>query len=142
MFQSGPVVAPYLSELFIIEWHSIDEIIIKLSGTRLDRILGREVTGENIFNLLPAELCVEEKGYYQRLKDTGCAGMLTRAAQNLNNFPIVYRTVHLPLADNDGTLKYWIGTGSMLSEEQVRHEYAGVNFNTVLDLGREFYNCQ
>ncbi|MCK0068057.1 PAS domain-containing protein [Kordiimonas laminariae] len=141
VFQSGPVVAPYLSELFIIEWKSVDEIFIRLSGTKLDRILGREVTGENLFDLLPPELCEEEKSYYQHMKDSGCAGMLTRAAQNLNNFPIVYRTVHLPLADKEGNLKYWIGTGSMLSEEQVRSEYAGIDFTTVFELGREFFQC-
>ncbi len=139
VFQSGPVVAPYLSELFIIEWHSIDQITIRLSGTKLDRILGREVTGENLFDLLPAELLEEEMIYYSHLRDTACAGMLTRAAKNLKNMPIVYRTIHLPLVNRHGELKYWIGSGSVLSETQVEREYAGVNLGAALDLGRDFY---
>lgn len=139
VFQSGPVVAPYLSELFLTEWMSEKEIIIRLSGTKLERIIGREVTDQNLFDLIPEKLHENEAQYYEHLRTTGCAGMLTRAIPNLKSFPIVYRTVHFPLADQNGVLKYWIGTGTKLSEEQTRQEYPEADYNTVDDLGRDFF---
>ncbi|MFC3051328.1 PAS domain-containing protein [Kordiimonas pumila] len=116
-------IGAFLAEVFISEWIGDENLSIIQAGTKLDRVLGKDITGQNIFDVLPLELLAEELKYYHTLRDTPCAGMITRSALNLKGKPVIYRTMQLPLADSHGNVRYFVGTGVALSENILQQEF-------------------
>lgn len=104
-------IAPHLEETYMSKWGGPDELIILASGSALVKILGADITGKNIFDLVPPENAVQQKEYYRQLRTQPCAGALTRWGASLKERPFVYRTMQLPLLGDDGTVQFFVGTG-------------------------------
>lgn len=133
-------IGAFLAEVFISEWKGSDDLQIIQAGTKLDRLLGRDITGINVFDILPPELVEEEREYYRILKETPCAGMITRHAKNLKGKPFVYRTMQLPLLDPRGDVHYFVGTGVALSHDTQVKEFGVLNDENVELLERKFFD--
>lgn len=133
-------IGAFLAEVFISEWKDHDTLQIIQAGTKLDRLLGQDITGLNIFELLPPELLEEERSYYSLLRDTPCAGMITRHAKNLKNQPFVYRTMQLPMLDPRGNIQYFVGTGVALSAVTQLEEFGALNDDNIELLERKFFD--
>ncbi|MCJ9429722.1 PAS domain-containing protein [Kordiimonas marina] len=129
-----------LPEVFLSEWYSEDVLAIVQAGTVLDRLLGLDITGHNIFDILPEELKEPERIYYRALRDQPCAGLITRSANNLRGKPFVYRTIQLPLLDPFGKVHYFVGTGAALEGKQLEQEFGQTNFKSIRLLERRFFD--
>lgn len=131
-------VITYAAEIFMSEWVSANELRILQAGTRLEQLLGKDLTQYNIFEVLPPQLLPSEREYYNNLRCCPCAGVITRQAVNLKGRPFVYRTVQLPLADNEGKTRYFVGAGAVLSDNAIRAEFGSVDYNNIKLLERQY----
>ncbi len=104
-------IATHLDETYMSKRIGPKELIILASGSRLVRILGADITGKNIFELVPPENVVPQQDYYQTLHSQPCAGALTRWGASLKERPFVYRTMQLPLLGDSDTVEFFVGTG-------------------------------
>lgn len=131
-------VITFAAEIFLSEWVSDAELRILQAGTKLDQLLGKDLTKHNIFEILPPQLLDTERTYYGNLRNKPCAGVITRQALNLKGRPFVYRTVQLPLADEEGVARYFVGAGAVLDVEQIKSEFGSVDYDSIRLLERQY----
>jgi len=129
-----------LPEIFLSEWNGDKDLIIVQSGTILDRLIGQDLTGSNVFETTYTPFRAAERRYYEALRDTPCAGMLTRSAPNHQNKHTIYRTIQLPLLDPFGDVCYFVGTGMVLDEAQVVAEGGKVDPGGMELVERHFFD--
>lgn len=104
-------IAQYLDEIYMSQWVSHESLIILASGSKLVDILGEDITGKNIYGLVPTTYSRPQMDYYNALHDQPCAGALTRWGASLKERPFVYRTMQLPLSGDTGEVQFFVGTG-------------------------------
>lgn len=104
-------IGAYLEEVFISKFNGPEELIILVSGSKLLKILGDDITGKNIFKLVPKENYQQQIDYYRQLREQPCAGALTRWGASLKERPFVYRTMQLPLLGDTDEVEFFVGTG-------------------------------
>ena len=131
-------IISYAAEIFMSEWKSAEELRILQAGTKLEQLLGKDLTSYNIFEVLPEQLLSREREYYSNLKHMPCAGVITRQAVNLKGKPFVYRTVQLPLADENGDPRFFVGAGAVLGLDDIEEEFGTVNFDEIQLLERQY----
>jgi hypothetical protein len=119
---SSALINSVLPEIFLSEWRTEYDLIVIQTGTVLDRHIGEDLTGKNIFEMTPGPLRASERSYYNNLRDFPCAGMMTRSAPNRLGQHFYYRTLQLPLLDPFGRVHYFVGTGVVLKESQLVRE--------------------
>lgn len=129
-----------LPEVFLTEWQNADDLTIVQTGTVLDRMIGEDLTGTNVFEMTPEPLREAERDYYKALRDTPCAGMLTRSAPNRKGQHFYYRTLQLPLLDPFGNVRYFVGTGTVLEEGQIKLEFGNALFGDTELVERHFFD--
>lgn len=129
-----------IAETFMSEWDDEETLRIVQAGTILDRYIGFDLTGKNIFDVTAPELVDDERTYYKALRDQPCAGMITRSSVNYADVPFVYRTIQLPLLDPFGTVHYFVGTGVVLDEEDLEREFGRTCFRRTRLLERRFFD--
>jgi hypothetical protein len=137
---SSAKVNGMLPEMFLSEWNGDKNLIIVQSGTVLDRLIGEDITGSNLFDMIPFAFRAAEHRYYEALRDTPCAGMLTRSAPNHQNKHTIYRTIQLPLLDPFGKVCYFVGTGMVLDEAQIVAEGGEIDLNEMQLVERHFFD--
>jgi len=129
-----------LPEVFLSEWSGDKDLIIVQSGTVLDRLIGEDLTGSNLFDMIPLPFRAAEHRYYEALRDTPCAGMLTRSAPNHQSKHTIYRTIQLPLLDPFGEVRYFVGTGAVLDEAQIIAEGGEIDVDEMQLVERHFFD--
>jgi len=137
---SSAKVNGMLPEIFLSEWDGDQDLIIVQTGTILDRLIGEDLTGSNLFEMTPAPLRGAERRYYEALRDTPCAGMLTRSAPNRLDKHFFYRTIQLPLLDPFGDVCYFVGTGTVLDEAQIVAERGKIDLDESILVERHFFD--
>lgn len=129
-----------LPEVFLSEWYGDDALVVVQSGTILDRLIGLDMTGKNIFDMTPPELVEDERRYYQALRDHPCAGLITRSMINFADKPFIYRTIQLPLLDPFHRVRYFVGTGFLIEGKQLEAEFGNVDFKRAKLVERRFFD--
>ncbi|WP_286828665.1 MULTISPECIES: PAS domain-containing protein [Kordiimonas] len=129
-----------ISEVFLSEWEDAEILRVVQAGTVLDRHIGIDMTGKNIFDMTPEELVEDERAYYKALRDQPCAGMITRSMINFADVPFVYRTIQLPLLDPFGNVRHFVGTGVVLKEEDIEREFGRRCFRRTRLVERHFFD--
>ncbi|WP_262690569.1 PAS domain-containing protein [Kordiimonas aestuarii] len=129
-----------LPEVFLSEWYGNDALVVVQAGTVLDRLIGLDMTGKNIFDMTPPELVADERNYYQLLRDQPCAGFITRSMINFADKPFVYRTVQMPLLDPFHNVRYFVGTGFVIEGKQLEDEFGKVDFKKAKLVERHFFD--
>ncbi len=112
-------IAAFLDETYMSKFVGPKELVILASGSRLVKILGADITGRNIFEMVPAGNHQAQIDYYHALRDQPCAGALTRWGASLKERPFVYRTSQLPLLGDDGTVEFFVGSGAIRTSQNV-----------------------
>ncbi len=112
-------IAGHLDETYMSKFCGPEELIILASGSVLVRLLGADITGKNIFKLVPQENYQQQVDYYQKLKAQPCAGALTRWGASLKGRPFVYRTMQLPLLGDTNEVEFFVGTGVIRTSHQL-----------------------
>lgn len=112
-------IAPHLEEIYLSRWHDPGQLIVLACGSKLVETLGQDITGKDIFTLTHLQGRPEQISYYQKLRTQPCAGVLNRWGANMSERPFVYRTVQLPLLDNEGEVNFFIGSGIIRSANKV-----------------------
>jgi hypothetical protein len=129
-----------LPEIFVSEWVAPDELEIVQTGTVLDRLIGEDLTGAKIFEMTPAPLREAERAYYAALRDTPCAGMMTRSAPNRQGDHFYYRTLQLPLLGPYGEIRYFVGTGAVMNHDQLSLEIGNLRLGDLELVERHFFD--
>jgi hypothetical protein len=129
-----------LPEIFISEWQDDGGLVVVQAGTVLDRLLGTDMTGLDIFEMTAEALREPEREYYGLLRDTPCAGMLTRSAPNHSGETVLYRTLQLPLLDPYGNVRYFVGTGAVLNKDRAELEYGFMTLGEMGIVSRHFFD--
>lgn len=129
-----------LPEVFLSEWYGDDALVVVQSGTILDRLIGLDMTGKNIFDMTPPELVHDERRYYQALRDHPCAGLITRSMINFADKPFIYRTIQLPLLDPFHNVRYFVGTGFLIEGEAMEAEFGKADFKRAKLVERRFFD--
>ncbi len=137
---SSALINGALPEVFLSEWTSEDDLVIIQTGTVLDRHIGEDLTGKNIFEMTPEALRPAEISYYKALRDFPCAGMMTRSAPNRVGDHFYYRTLQLPLLDPFGDVHYFVGTGVVLTKEELRQDMGHGDFGDTELIERHFFD--
>ncbi len=112
-------IAPYLDEIYLSKWREPGELIVLACGSKLVETLGEDITGKDVFTLTHLQSRPEQVSYYQQLRSKPCAGVLNRWGANMSERPFVYRTVQLPLLNEEGEANFFIGTGVIRSATKV-----------------------
>lgn len=129
-----------IAEVFLSEWESEDRLCVVQAGTVLDRHIGIDMTGKNIFDMTPPELVEDERRYYKALRDQPCAGLITRSMINFASKHFVYRTIQLPLLDPFGHVRYFVGTGIVFEGAALEREFGVREFNETRLVERRFFD--
>lgn len=129
-----------LPEIFVSEWITDEDLIVIQTGTVLDRLIGEDITGLNIFARTEPSIREEEYIYYRKLRDTPCAGKLTRSAPHENGSHLYYRTIQLPLLDPYGNVRYFVGTGAILNDDRELKDLGLLNLGALELVERHFFD--
>lgn len=117
-------IGPYLEETYMSKFSGPEELIILASGSRLVKILGADITGRNIFEMVPRGNYEAQINYYATLKSQPCAGALTRWGASLKERPFVYRTTQLPLLGDSGEVEFFVGSGTIRTTQGIGDQLA------------------
>ncbi|MCJ9429723.1 PAS domain-containing protein [Kordiimonas marina] len=128
-----------LPEVFLSEWQD-DKLVVVQAGTVLDRLIGLDMTGRNIFDILPEPLRIPETLYYRQLRDQPCAGMISRSTIDFRERPFVYRTIQLPLMDPFGKVRYFVGTGYEVPRDELIAKLGAEAVDHTNLVEREFFD--
>lgn len=131
-------IAPISNFVFISEWCSDRDVRVRHSGESLTQILTQDITGVNLFDLLPPGGQRAERAYYGHMVRRPCAGEMARVGHNKKVPPFVYRNFHLPLLDDHGMVKFFIGVGGDWRAPSSDHRLALSELSNMALLGYRF----
>ena len=99
----------HLKSIFMLERETEDTMRIRVAGTQIRDYYGREVTGENHFDLAPPELDFIYKKYYGNLSNKPCIGIFERPIRRPSGGEDRVKIIHFPLLDSEGKANIFIG---------------------------------
>ncbi len=99
----------HLTAIFMFERQDEDTLLVRVAGSGLREHLGQEITGKNLFDLLPTEYAYSYREYYNSLQELPCAGLVKRPAAKSGGGRQLLKTLHLPLLDVDGIARFFVG---------------------------------
>ncbi|UTW60092.1 PAS domain-containing protein [Kordiimonas sp. SCSIO 12603] len=99
----------HLNQVVLFEHLGPREIMIRVIGTGIQGYLHEKMTGKNLFDLLPPEHVMAYSHYYKNLRELPCAGSTERPLRGKNGTVFLACTVHLPLTDEEGNVRYYLG---------------------------------
>ena len=127
-------------QLFLNERYSDDNICVVQSGRTINKQLGADLTGLNFLELLPPQQFSIERAYFKALSDLPCAGYITRFSSQAEGRNFIFKSTHLPLLSNGGTVDFWVGTGAILEENMYSPDETTTRFGQLQTLEREFFD--
>ena len=133
-------VSEISDQLFVDERHNADNICVVQSGSTINKLLGADLTGFNILELLPPDQFALERAYFQALAGQPCAGYITRLSTQATGRSFVYRSTHLPLLTKEGTVGFWVGTGAIFEENTYPPNARITKFGQFQMLEREYFD--
>jgi len=98
-----------LKFIFMLEREDHETLLVRVSGSDIRENLGQEITGKNLFDLLPTEYLFSFKEYYTSLQHYPCAGKVIRPVARPTGGRQLLRTLHLPLLDHNGHARFFVG---------------------------------
>jgi len=125
---------------FLDERHGDDNICVVQTGSTITKLLGVDLTGHNILEMLPPRLFAIERAYFQALASQPCAGYITRHSSQATGRKFIYRSTHLPLLSDAGNVGFWVGTGSILEENHYPADENASKFGHLELLDREYFD--
>lgn len=98
-----------LPNLFILEIRKPDEVFIRLWGTGVVEMLGRDLTGSNLMDYYTAEAGRFYGCFLEAMASTPCGGYTDRRVEVEDKYAFDVPSLQLPLRDNDGKVKMVVG---------------------------------
>lgn len=98
-----------LKKVVLLEYIKPTEVIVRVIGTEIQDLIHLNMTGRNIFEILPPEHAIAHSNYYKSLCDYPCAGSTERPMRNRSGHAHLACTLHLPLGDDNGNVRYLLG---------------------------------
>ncbi len=83
---------------FFAEWLAPHSIVVRLSGSHIDYVLGANVTGVNFFDKYRADQYARYSRFYGAIADHPCGGYTVRAVVVGGTERFQYHSIYLPLA--------------------------------------------
>lgn len=99
----------HLKSIFLFERQDEDTLMVRVAGSNIREHLGQELTGKNLFDILPTEYAYSYREYYNKLQSYPCAGLVKRPAAKSGGGRQLLKSLHLPLLDGDGIARFFVG---------------------------------
>lgn len=99
----------HLKAIFMFERADEDTMLVRVAGSSIREHLGQELTGKNLFDILPSEYVYSFRDYYNKLRDFPCGGVVNRTAAKSDGGRQLLKTYHLPLLDSDSIPRFFVG---------------------------------
>ena len=133
-------ILPYV---YISEWTDSADLTIRLCGTGLASKFGMDMTGRNVFDFIDTEEVAAQRRFYGAMLDQPCGGAQERLFRNGRKVPFLFVSLHLPLTDGDGKIRYFAGIGraapapvmSVLASQHHQTDTSMTLRQTCLDIG-------
>jgi len=130
-------IARHLPYVFMMEWQADGRLQIRLAGTAFAKHFGRNLTGLAVEDLPASLLTKGEMDYFRALRTFRCAGAHeVLVGDNKADKPLLYRAIHLPLADASGDPRYLIGAAMALPPHVM--SASGVEMRLLRDEGASY----
>lgn len=106
------------------------------SGADLDKIIGTDIAGSDVYDLIPEATLDIELDYFKTITAKPCCGSLVRVLEHWRGTgkPLCYRTIHMPVLDTNGEIKYLFGAGEDMGEGYYTHERKDTVATRFIDL--------
>ncbi|WP_308909034.1 PAS domain-containing protein [Pseudokordiimonas caeni] len=131
-------IARYLPYIFMLEWTDTGALQIRLAGTAFSAHFGRNLTGLKIDDLPTSLLTKGEMDYFRVLHTFRCAGSHEVLITDKKSAkPVLYRSIHLPLADANGQPRFIIGASRALPPHMMSK--TGVEMRLLRDEGASYH---
>lgn len=101
----------------ITEYIDRDHLMVRLSGTKIDDVFGRNVTGMNTLDLLSVDDLDALKNYSETIINDLVGGCSKRVIFDRDFMPYLLHGMSLPLADGNGRARY-IVTAMLLERDR------------------------
>jgi len=138
-------ISEFAAQVFLLQRLTSDNICMVQSGVSVNNILGADLTGHNLLELLPQPQFLLERTYFQALHKNPCAGSVTLLSPRDAGKSYIYRSIHLPLLGTDGAISFWVGTSAILEgkgacEELTKSDQSRRKVGNLHLLEREFFD--
>jgi len=99
----------HLSSVVLYERMQDNNVIVRVAGTNIREMVGQEITGQNLFDILPPEFLSAYQTFYQNMTSQPCAGVVERPIRGPGGSAFLVKTLQLPLTDTTGNIRYFLG---------------------------------
>lgn len=114
-----------------------ERLMIRLSGTKIDDLFAKNITGLDIFDVMPKEIVPQTKKYFCGIIDQKVGGYSDRVIYDHNLTPYHMHSIALPLADDAGEVRFIISAVLLGRRDQAAHK---IQPNKV-DMKYHYFNC-
>jgi len=97
-----------LPDILIAERIDPETIVVRLSGTRLDDMMGFVVSGKNLLDVVPQEQRNRINTTYNNISDFSCGFNISEDVSLSNGSNIELDILALPLTDTEGQNKFFL----------------------------------
>ena len=112
--------------MFIGQRSGNNHIAVEFLGSKLERALGTDLTGQNMFSIYAEKEHQNYNDFFEGLLSTPCAGYNVRTVHAETGYTHNHQTIYFPVADEEGTVNRVIGVVNLcafLSEEAVTAQF-------------------
>jgi len=110
----NPMKLPaYLPQIFITELVSDDCILVRLAGTAIDENAGQILQGKNFLDICDPDERGLHVGVCKIMASQPCGVEMTRRARLADGRIHQFKSVSLPLADNEGVPRFVVGIADL-----------------------------
>jgi len=103
-------IGAILPETCILERDENGEYLFRLAGTRICDNFGRELRGQRLHDLVPADDRVTLSDVMTEVSERGAAGLLDLTATSADGRDVVFEALLLPLLHMSGTITRYLGS--------------------------------
>lgn len=97
-----------LPDVFLVEWQAHDRVMIRVAGSRTSEITAGDKTGMNIFDVCQPKHVLPLQNFYTKMIEGRTAGVTEQTILSTHD-GLVAKAVQLPLLDNDGEPRFFVG---------------------------------
>jgi hypothetical protein len=133
---------PILPYIFLHQWHDDLKINCRLSGTKVDELIGVNFTGRNVFDATNQAYRDDIKAIFYNVRDLPCGAIINRNALREDGNVCRLKSLMLPLVNDDLEPKFIIGVADAYLDfapsetpPKVVELFSSINECSYIDLG-------
>ncbi|MFC3050516.1 PAS domain-containing protein [Kordiimonas pumila] len=117
-----------LPDIVLAERTGPDQIMVRISGTRIDELMGHVISGQNLLNIIKDGQKERINAVYHNISDHACGFHISENFKTSTGGYIEMDILVLPLADPEGDCCYYL-IGYHFSDHQYFNPFSKAGFN-------------